>query len=75
MEIKIINTDKEILKAKKKSSIGPGKGTIIMAKIQTIKKTMVRLLALIIGAIKGPKNGKTKSTILFFLAIIFNNIR
>lgn len=62
-----------MLKAKKKSKIGLGKGTIIIAKIQTKKPTIVKLLAFKTGAIKGPKKGKTKSTILFF-AIIFHNI-
>ncbi len=70
MEIKIIKTDKAILKAKKKSKTALGKGTMIIAKIQTIKPTIVRLLARIIGAIKGPKKGKTRSTSLFF-AIIY----
>ena len=69
----IIKTERAMLKARKKSKIGPGKGTMIIAKIQTINTTIVILFALITGAIKGPKKGKTKSTI-FFLAIIFNNI-
>ena len=67
----MIKTDKAILSAKKKSKIALGKGTIIMAKIQTIKPTIERLLALMTGAIKGPKKGKTRLTSLFF-AIIDN---
>lgn len=57
-----------MLKAKKKSSIAAGKGTIITAKIQAIKPTIVKDLAFITGAIKGPRYGATRSNI-FRLAI------
>lgn len=43
--------DNEI--TKKKSSIGAGKGTMIIAKIETIKITIVRSFDLTIGSKKG----------------------
>ena len=53
-------------KAKKKSSTPLGKGTMIIAKIATMTKTTVRLLAFIIGA----KNGATIVRILRLAKVI-----
>lgn len=71
----MIKTDKEMLKARKKSKMALGRGTMMMARMQTMKKTIVRLFTLMMGEMSGPKNGKTRLRILFFLAIIFDDVR
>ena len=49
-EIKIISTETESEITRKKSSIALGSGTIIIAKIETIKTTTVRSFALTKGS-------------------------
>ena len=75
MEIKIISTDIAMLKAKKKSKMPAGKGTMITPKIQIKNTTVASDFALIIGAISGAKSeltfGATKSKIFLFAILYF----
>lgn len=54
MEMSMIKTEIEIDKARKKSSIGEGRGTMMIAMMATIKPTRVRDFALSIGLKMGP---------------------
>lgn len=62
----MIKTEMAMLKAKKKSKIAAGKGTMIMASIQTMKATIVSDFAFKTGPIKGCKKGRTKSRVFLF---------
>ena len=66
----MISTDIAILRAKKKSKMPAGKGTMMTPKMQIKNTTVASDFTLMIGAMSGAKNeltlGATKSKIFLF---------